>query len=302
MPITILQPHFLIRVIRLPLTSTMRWNELHCHQHHNFARFENEELLWHALLCWLQKHAKQRNIQAAYALHVVGDNGNAHKDTSSSSIVARRASGSNRQMRYAVEDDLGFAQCVHAAWINQFGDPAAAVAALKYVLVCNGLTHPVAVSGVDVPLGESVEKRSEYSGGMLSTVPCGEAIADQQASIQLEMQKRIARYNSSTLLRLLQQRAGVATAAGRAEASNYLQILSRHNLSDVYHYTIVLNACCEPLASVVVCFCPSVRYHCRNTTASGSRWFRGLKQCCDVYCRQDKRSRCDPGSHGRRWY
>ena len=90
----------------------------------------------------------------------------------------------------------------------------------------------------------------DSSSGIPANDRCEAAAADESRSTHAHLVERIARYNSSTLLRLLQQRAGVATAAGRAEASNYLHILRRHDLADVYHYTIVLNSCCERIPSL----------------------------------------------------
>jgi hypothetical protein len=186
-----------------------------------------------------------RDLQAAYALRIVGGDTNLRESTGTRSVpTASRFSGSSRQRKRALEDDLSFAQSVHAAWMNQFGDPAAAVAALQSVLRSFS-DSGTAMSRVDSGKDTGIENLDTSSG--ISNDRCEVITADESLPTHSQLVERIARYNSSTLLRLLQQRAGVAMAAGRAEASNYLQILRRHNLADVYHYTIVLNSCCERL-------------------------------------------------------
>lgn len=145
-----------------------------------------------------------------------------------------------------MNDDLSFATSVHTAWMNQFGDPAAAVAALESVLE-SFRSHSFAATtpGAEAAANTSIEMMAETETEVPTDGFCAVATADRSPSTYSKLVERIARYNSSTLLRLLEQRAGVATEAGRAEASNYLQILRRHGLADVYHYTIVLHSCCE---------------------------------------------------------
>ena len=220
-------------------------------------------VLRRALMSFLTVCAFFRDLQAAYGLSIVDGDANLRKITDIRSVpAASKFSGSSSQLKRALDDDLSFAQSVHAAWMNQFGDPAAAVATLFCVLRSFS-DSAVAITEADVDnctgieiLNTSIDLNDQREV----------ATADESLATRTQLVERIARYNSSTLLRLLQQRAGVATAAGRAEASNYLQILRRHDLADVYHYTIVLNSCCARVSPRSSFNRPSCVPWCTNDT------------------------------------
>ena len=145
-----------------------------------------------------------------------------------------------------MNDYLSFAKSVHTEWMNQFGDPAAAVAVLESVLQSFRSPDLAATTvGSDAAANTSTEMMAETETEVPNARFRTLATAHQSPSTYSQLVERVARFNSSTLLRLLEQGPGVLTEAGRAEASNYLQILRRHGLADVYHYTIVLHSCCE---------------------------------------------------------
>lgn len=187
-----------------------------------------------------------RRLQADYTLHCTGTARPARADSTVGAGAAastRGAVGVCSGGSAAEEDGLGFAQSVHAAWMK-FGDPAAAVEALERVLLAQA-TAPMPSSSSDASTTGAAASVEEGEGGGGD----GGGGSSKQLGAPVSVRDRIGRYNSSTLLRLLQQRAGVATAAGRVEASNYLQILRRHGLADVYHYTIVLRSCSASVSS-----------------------------------------------------
>ena len=185
-----------------------------------------------------------RRLQADYTLHCTGTGRPARADSTVGAGAAASTSGAvgvdsggGGGGGSAAEEDLGFAQSVYAAWMK-FGDPAAAVEALERVLLAQATAPVPSSSSVASTTGAAASVEEGEGGG-----GDGGGGSSKQLRAPVSVRDRIGRYNSSTLLRLLQQRAGVATAAGRVEASNYLQILRRHGLADVYHYTIVLRSC-----------------------------------------------------------
>ena len=224
------------------------------------------KLLWdnrlRCLLPVLTNVLLYRSLQAAYALHIIAGDANARAFSASSHRLKGSYSTDNASLSChsshsdsvkglwfgagAINDDLSFAKSVHTAWMNQFGDPAAAVAALESVLESfRSQGFAATTPGAAAAANTSIEMMAETETEVPTDGFCAAATADRSPSTYSKLVERIARYNSSTLLRLLEQRAGVATKAGRAEASSYLQILRRHGLADVYHYTIVLHSCCE---------------------------------------------------------
>ena len=125
-------------------------------------------------------------------------------------------------------EDEAFAKVAHAAWM-ELGDPAAAVDALQQLLLW-------------LPPEPDPEEAGADSAGHS---PDSADAPRPQAGAAASVRDRVGRYHSSTLLKLLQpaDAGSAATAGRRSDALNYLQILRRHELADIYHYTIVLQSC-----------------------------------------------------------
>jgi hypothetical protein len=147
----------------------------------------------------------------------------------------------------------GFAKVVHAAWM-ELGDPAAAVYSLQQLLpVLSSAAlpelepepEPEPQPMVDVAAG----LRQETGGAPDTAKTACRAHVDGAGPTALTVtstRDRVGRYNSSTLMKLLQSHVTgghASSAGGRSDAWNYLQILRRHALADIYHYTIVLQSC-----------------------------------------------------------
>lgn len=146
------------------------------------------------------------------------------------------------------EEDEAFAKVAHAAWM-QLGDPAAAVDSLQQLLLHSKLEPELGADSAGLRESLMRHHRSHAqcdSGGADSAEQQPRSQAGASAAAVPLVRDRIGRYHSSTLLKLLQPHAAAgsaATAGGRSDALNYLQILRRHEIADVFHYTIVLQSC-----------------------------------------------------------